>query len=285
MNKKFIFITILILVIAGVSLFVWKNQKIEQPNSNQTSDNALVLDGIITSTDSQKVPGEITAFEFRSNDGRNLILNIEKSDFINAEGSEITYNKIKVGDSVRVTTQRGDIFLSSNFLKPSEIKIIQSTDNSNKSGVIISTDKTEYNKGEIIKIVVNNKLDKSVLYSSGGDRFWNIEYFRNGKWTNPGLEEGGGFQLAEKNVGENCYIALYERTSPVELKAGSNLSSQWSQKICPFDTSSPAEPRTVKYIESDQYRLAFIYGFEVSKDDPYKLSDFQTVYSNAFTIK
>ncbi len=159
------------------------------------------------------------------------------------------------------------------------------SDNSNKSGVIISTDKTEYNKGEIIKIVVNNKLDISILYYSGGDRFWSIEYFKDGKWINPSYENGGGFQLTEKNVGETCYIALYERMPPVELKSGSNLSSQWNQKICPFETTSPAESRTVEYIESGQYRLTFIYGFEISSDDQYMLSDFQTVYSNSFTIK
>lgn len=159
------------------------------------------------------------------------------------------------------------------------------SNNSNNSGVIISTDKTEYNKGEIIKIVVNNKLDTSVLYSSGGDRFWSIEYFKDGKWIDPGYEEGGGFQLTEKNVGETCYIALYERMPPVELKSGSNLSGQWNQKICPFGTASPADPRIVRYIERGQYRLTFIYGFEISSDDPYRLSDFQTVYSNSFTIK
>lgn len=156
---------------------------------------------------------------------------------------------------------------------------------SNKSGVIISTDKTEYDKGGIIKIVVRNQFDTSVLYFSGGDRFWGIEYFKDNKWVNPAYEKGGGFQLTEKNVGESCYVALYERMPPVELKSGSTLSGQWNQKICPFGTTGPDEPKTVKYIEKGQYRIVFIYGFKVSSDDPYRLSDFQTVYSNSFTIK
>ena len=159
------------------------------------------------------------------------------------------------------------------------------SDKSNKSGVIISTDKTKYDKGEIVKIIVNNKLDMSILYYSGGDKFWGIEYLKDDKWINPAYESGGGFQLTEKNLGDSCYIALYERESPSEFKPQTNLSSQWNQKICPFGTASPAEPRIVKYIGGGQYRLTFTYGFETSSDDPYKLSDFKTVYSNSFTIK
>lgn len=93
--------------------------------SPTTNNGSLILNGVITNADSQKVPGEITAFEFRSSDGRNLILNIEKARLIDKDGKEITYDKFCAGDSVTVTTQRGDIFLSSDFLKPSEIKIIQ----------------------------------------------------------------------------------------------------------------------------------------------------------------
>lgn len=159
------------------------------------------------------------------------------------------------------------------------------SDKSNKSGVIISTDKTECNKGEIIKIVVNNKLNTPILYYSGGGRFWGIEYFKDDKWTDPSYKEGGGFQLTEEKIGDTCNIAFYERMPPTELKSESSLSSQWSQKICPFGTTGPAEPRIVRYIESGQYRLTFIYGFEISSEDPYKIKDQKTIYSNEFTIK
>ncbi len=171
-----------------------------------------------------------------------------------------------------------------NILRPKQITPPISN-NSNKSGVIISTDRTEYDKGEIIKIVVNNKLNTSILYYSGGDRFWGIEYFKNNKWIDPGYEEGGGFQLTEEDIGAACYIALYERMPPIELKSGDSISHQWNQKICPFGTVSPAEPKIVRHIEGGQYRLTFTYGFETSSDDPYKLSAFQTIYSDSFTIK
>lgn len=157
--------------------------------------------------------------------------------------------------------------------------------NSNGSGVIISTDKAKYNKGETIKIAVNNKLDTLILYSGGGDRFWSVEYFKDNKWTDSDNEEDGGFQLTEKNIGDACSIALYERTSPIELKTELSLFGVWNQKICPFESMSPDKPRIVRYIESGQYRLAFIYGSGISESDHYRLSGSKTVYSNSFIIE
>lgn len=151
--------------------------------------------------------------------------------------------------------------------------------------VTISTDKNDYNEGEVINIVVKNGLDKSILYSSGGDRFWGIEYFKDDKWINPAYEKGGGFQLTKENIGDNCYIALYEIMPPSELIPQSTISSQWNQKICPFGTEGPAKAKTVRYIESGTYRLIFNYGFEILDDDPYRISDFKKIYSNTFVIE
>ncbi len=151
--------------------------------------------------------------------------------------------------------------------------------------VRISTDKNDYDKGEIINIIVKNELDKPILYSSGGDKFWGIEYFGDNKWVNPAYEEGGGFQLSEENIGDNCNIAFYERMPPSEFISQSNISSQWNQKICPFGTDGPSEAKTVRFIESGKYRLLFNYGFEISEDDPYRISDFKKIYSNTFIIE
>lgn len=151
--------------------------------------------------------------------------------------------------------------------------------------VTISSDKNDYDKGEIINIVVKNGLDKSILYSSGGDRFWGIEYFKDDKWVNPAYEEGGGFQFTEENIGDNCYVVLYEEMPPSELTPQSIISNQWNQKICPFGTEGPAEAKTVRYIKSGTYRLIFNYGFKISDDNPYGISDFKKVYSNTFIIK
>lgn len=151
--------------------------------------------------------------------------------------------------------------------------------------VTISTDRNDYDKGEILNIIVKNGLDKSILYSSSGDRFWDIEYFENGIWKKFGYEGREGFQLANENIGDTCYIVLYERMPPTELKSQSSISSQWNQKICFLGTGNPAEPRIVRYIESGKYRLVFNYGFEISENDPFRLSEIKTIYSNTFTIK
>lgn len=149
----------------------------------------------------------------------------------------------------------------------------------------ISTDKNNYNKGEIIKIFVKNGLDEPILYSGGGDRFWGIENYKNDEWINAAYEESGGFQLTDENIGDNCYILLYERTAPSELSPNSLVSSEWNQKICPFGRGGPTEAKTVRYIESGTYRLVFNYGLELSVDDPYRISDFKKIYSNTFVVK
>lgn len=195
----------------------------------------------------------------------------------------ITKNKI-ILTSVIIIIAISLVVISLYISKPTNS--IPSTPNTqNKSEITIFTDKNQYTEGEIIDIVVKNELDKSILYSNGGDKFWGVEYFKDNEWIDPGFEEDGGFQLTEENLGDNCYIALYERISPIKLELQSNISSQWNQKICPFGTESPAEPRTVKYIGSGKYRLVFNYGFEISENDPYTISDFQKIYSNIFTIE
>jgi len=137
----------------------------------------------------------------------------------------------------------------------------------------------------IIKIVVDNKFDTPILYDGGGDRFWGVEYFKDDEWTNLAYKESGGFQLTEENIGDTCYITFYERVPLAELKPGSSLSNQWSQKICPFGTADPAEPRTVRYIESGRYRFTFVYGSGTTNNDSFRLSDSKTAYSNSFIIK
>lgn len=154
-----------------------------------------------------------------------------------------------------------------------------------KEEVVISTDKTEYEQGEIIKIVVNNGLNKPVLYSRAEGQFWSIEYFEDGRWVNPYSKKSGDFQLTEKNIGDACYIALYERSFPEELTSQSNLTAEWNQKICPFGTEGFDKPKIVEYIESGKYRLVFYYGFKISSNDPFIISESKAVYSNEFTIK
>ena len=151
--------------------------------------------------------------------------------------------------------------------------------------VIISTDKNDYKSGESISIVVENELNKQILYNPGGDRSWGIEYYEGGEWKKYGYEGRKGFQLTNENIGDNCYIALYELSYPIELQPQSDLKFQWNQKICPFGTEGPDKPKIVRYIESGKYRATFSYGFEVSDDDRLRILDPRTIYSNIFTIE
>ncbi|MFA5746852.1 MAG: hypothetical protein WC926_02120 [Candidatus Paceibacterota bacterium] len=147
--------------------------------------------------------------------------------------------------------------------------------------VTISVDKKEYDEGETINIGINNGLGDPVLYYGDGDRIWGIEYFKDGEWT-----DHEWFQTArEENIGDDCYVVFYERMEPVELAAGSGITRQWDQELCPDSEEAPDKPRTVKNIESGQYRLTFVYGFGKDKEDPYKLLDYRTVYSDSFVIK
>lgn len=179
----------------------------------------------------------------------------------------------------------GLFFLLNNKNRRKGIETDSQISDLESSDVVVSTDKTEYNKGEIIKVTIKNNLATSILYSKDGDRFWDVEYFENGEWTNSDHAAiGGGFQLTEEDVGEDCYILFYERGFPVELKPGETLSDQWNQKICPYK-SSPYKPSTVTLAKSGQYRFTFTYGFEISSDDPFRISDPKIVYSNSFTIR
>ena len=135
--------------------------------------------------------------------------------------------------------------------------------------VIITTDKSEYEQGEPINIIVKNNLKIPIFYSSLGDRFWGITPFKD-----------GFFQLTGGDMGEDCYELFFELMPPIEVGLGSDISTQWNQKICFFEQPySSAEPGIVKYIESGQYRLTFAYGFNEASPEE------KIVYSNEFTVK
>jgi hypothetical protein len=178
----------------------------------------------------------------------------------------------------------GIIILLLYISKPNQITPLTQTPITN-SEVTISTDKNTYNQGEVISITVNNGLGENILYNSGGDRFWGIEYYEAGEWKKFGYEDRQGFQLADDNIGDDCYIALYELSYPIELQTQSSLKSQWNQKICPFGSKGPDKPRIIQFIEPGKYRFTFSYGFEMYENDPFRILKPNTVYSDTITIK
>src|SRR3990167_6782100 len=100
----------------------------------------------------------------------------------------MTKNKIILTSAI-IIIAIGLILISFYISKP-ENSIPSIPDTQTKSEIIIFTDKNQYSEGEIINIVIKNGLDKSILYSSGRDKFWGIEYFKENEWVDPGFEEG-----------------------------------------------------------------------------------------------
>jgi len=169
-----------------------------------------------------------------------------------------------------------------------------------KEKATISTDKIEYERGDIITITVRNKSDKPIWYVefTPDIPFWGIKKFKDDKWQ--GLfytEYYGNFRLpVEKDGKEVCHIKYYERPigQVAKLEPNSEFSSQWNQKICPFKMESQGQPFEPVFIEKGRYRLVFGYGLSIKElenpeEEPWKmnpyLTDVNTTYSNEFIIK
>ena len=149
------------------------------------------------------------------------------------------------------------------------------------SEVTISADKRVYSQGEVMRITARTNKP-GILYYGGGDRFWDVEYLESGVWKLLGLELKG-FQLTNKELGDACYLLAYERASPVVLN--SSITAEWNQKVCPFGDGDFDQPRDVEYIKRGKYRLSFNYGLKVDEQDPYKIKDYETTYSDVIEIK
>ena len=139
-----------------------------------------------------------------------------------------------------------------------------------KEEVSITTDKTEYRQGEIVKITVRNNLDKSIWYTDFGVYpWWKLEVRENKEWKSIKL-----LLPTLTKYGEEC-IAFPPPQSIEEvlkeLKTNRGVTTAWNLRYCKDSTPS--------FIESGNYRLAFTYGLTT---DSYAE---KTVYSNEFIIK
>lgn len=127
--------------------------------------------------------------------------------------------------------------------------------------LVISTDKTIYEKGGIVKISIENRLDKSIWYIKKicPPSCCNLFKWENSEW---------------KNLGDP--IPCIQLTPPPgvtysiesdELKTDEVITKQWDIKL------------GGKYAKSGSYRFSFYYG--LNKDDPTS----KTTYSNEFSIE
>ena len=128
-----------------------------------------------------------------------------------------------------------------------------------KEMVTITTDKTEYEQGEKIKMIIENNLNQSIWYIEQlGEIFDHcflklpskVQKLENGKWKD--------IELPHKCCDVMCRIA-----PPIKLKLESKTQKELELKIS----------------SSGTYRLKFVYYLSNNTNQP------NYVYSNEFTIK
>lgn len=120
--------------------------------------------------------------------------------------------------------------------------------------VIITTDKTEYEQGEIIKITVKNNLDKSICFESCNS--YHIEK-KNSDW------EWTIFLLCEENFISECIKSQ-------EIKTFEQETTGYESALGPDNFYRVAVPICIdcEYLKNNyQYRID------------------ETIYSKEFTIK
>ena len=147
--------------------------------------------------------------------------------------------------------------------------------------VIVTTDKTEYEQGEIVEITVKNNLDKSIWYVGNLPSefpWWDFEKLENGIW-----EEISIVEPLMENGKEECVLILYEQMSIeeliTELKTNSRVVDEWDFENCYPDFEED------KFIDSGTYRFSFIYSPDREIFLEGRYDELKTIYSNEFTIK
>lgn len=147
------------------------------------------------------------------------------------------------------------------------------------STVVISTDKTEYKKGENIKIGIKNNFNDDIYtYYNKGYSFY-LETFNGNDWESI---KGDNFQLIQeenKKVEDSCSLILFEQDYPLKLKSKDSIYNNWYQLVCNLQVNM------IENIPSGQYRLSIIYGTKLSDNSNFEIKDEKTVYSDIFTIK
>ena len=134
--------------------------------------------------------------------------------------------------------------------------------------VTITTDKTEYEQGERIKIIVKNNLDEDIYYPKyEGSSCWKVpfgvEYFIQNEWQNISV---GKIDPSNPPYPIPCpqYMAL---PSYHKLASGAMIDFSWDQQGINKGQAMPGK-----------YRIKFIYVLKDKKQA-------ETIYSNEFTIK
>lgn len=150
--------------------------------------------------------------------------------------------------------------------------------------VAISTNKMEYNKGEVIEFTVSNSLDKSIIFIGPGSSPWTRTYIEkktNNEWSGQDL---------------NIFIAAPTIQDPPAkwidgatiLESGKEYINAWSQQVNQYKGNDGVQ------VKEGTYRIKLVYyTFTVSQADLWgdindwnEADKYQGIsYSNDFIIK
>jgi hypothetical protein len=269
-NWKFLLIVIvLVTIVAGFSWWAWINRfeegpLVKQPPKEISEQKALELANQVLQLKCQTSFSEIKKENWtRGGPGFDSLVNICPAL------ENYKENKIWVADK----RLRGDYWAS--VLVGFDGKLVCASSSIIEAApggpfpldyvckeVAIITDRTEYEQGEMVKIIIKNNLDRSIWY---WDRpVFGIEGFsQNEKWKK--IEKYDACACDP-----HCY---YEAPGLLELKPGGEISDYWGQKI---DCEE-------NFVSEGKYRASFAYYDPLDRTDLTK--NVFTIDSNEFTIK
>lgn len=134
-----------------------------------------------------------------------------------------------------------------------------------KKDISITTDKTEYEQGEIVKITIENNSGRE---QQMGFPIYSVEKFENDKW------------VEIKRVYCPCG-AICKIMGPPPIKSRSKLKFEWDQQEswCDDSVAMIYSKKISKQVSAGRYRIKGV------KRDIDGTNDDQLIYSNEFIIK
>ena len=141
--------------------------------------------------------------------------------------------------------------------------------------VTITTDKTKYGQGEIIKYTVKNNKDtpawiEILLPPMGEGPLFAIEKKIKEKWTYIGYPSfcALGYEPPEKEL--------------IKIEPGGEYKGSWDQAFCNIEAITTEEPNPpMENLSRGIYRIKYEY----SNIERMGIADMVDMYSNEFTIK
>ncbi|MCK4454204.1 hypothetical protein KAU51_02560 [Candidatus Parcubacteria bacterium] len=135
--------------------------------------------------------------------------------------------------------------------------------------VLITTDKTKYEQGEVVKITLKNNLNTLVWYHKHigcGYPFWWVEKLKNGKWE---------YSLISS---ARC-MWVVPQPEATGLSAGEEINAEWDVKV--YDSQLGER----KFTQKGLYKVGAVYGFDKEGEKNFAhVKDKISIYSNEFTI-